>query len=68
LSDNGVTVRLPGENQAYTVNGRVANIIRYLLLNYERVTAPTRVQISFDCVGSKVTGVKYLENERLETE
>jgi hypothetical protein len=65
LSDNGVEIRLPEENRAYTVNGRVENIIRYLLLNYEKITKPTTIKLRFDCVGSKVSGVEITETERL---
>lgn len=65
MSDNGVKVYLPDEKRTCLVDGRVENIIRYLLLNYEKITKPATIKLRFDCIGSKISGVEITETERL---
>lgn len=64
MSDN-VEIHLPEENRTYTIDGRVAEMVRYLLLNYEKVTKPATIKLRFDCIGGKISGVEITETERL---
>jgi len=65
-TNNSVQVVLPEEPaRVYRINGRVAGMVRWLLVNYERVTAPPTIKIHFDCIGGKVSGVELTQLERL---
>jgi hypothetical protein len=47
------------------VDKRVATMVRWLLMRRERVAAPERVRIAFDCAGSTVSA-EVKERERVD--
>ena len=50
--------------RSYELRGRVEALVRWVVQNEERITRPTKVQVTFDCAG-KTVSAEVRERERV---
>jgi len=62
LSD--VTIYIDGRETKYQVGQRVHRIIRWILEHADRITQPTKVQLSVGCAGTDID-VEIKEHEQI---
>ena len=51
--------------RSYEVNGRVETMVRWLVKNGDRISRPSKVQVTFDCSDRQVSA-EIKRRERIE--